>query len=90
MWHCSALSEEVAVTTTPEGVEVHTKQPLVELFAVWLAEEVEPKLDVTTFQVYKGYVRRYVPFFGTLDVLAAGTEDYVRARLRQVKRKTIF
>jgi len=88
--YAEVVSGRKAVTTTPEGVEVHTKQPLVELFAVWLAEEVEPKLDVTTFQVYKGYVRRYVPFFGTLDVLAAGTEDYVRARLRQVKRKTIF
>lgn len=62
-----------------------------ELAAAWLAS-VEATLDPTTVAQYVVYARaHFVPFFGTLDrVTSASAADYVRIRLRRVKRRTLL
>jgi len=64
--------------------------PLDELFARWL-ENIELALDPTTVAVYKGYARaRFIKFFGSLNgVTAASVDNYVRTRLRRVKRTSV-
>ena len=66
-------------------------QPLDEVAADWL-EAVESGLDPATSAQYLMYVRaHFVPFFKTLDrVTAASAADYVRDRLRRVRRRTLL
>lgn len=88
--YTEVVSGRRALSVTPEGVEVLSKRPLDELFAEWLAA-TEPTIDETTFDIYQIYVHtHFIPFFHSLDILAIGTQDYCRARLRLVKRKTLL
>lgn len=57
----------------------------------WL-EAVEPELDPTTVEQYELYSwAHWQPFFRTLDrITASGATDYIRARLKRVKRTTVL
>jgi integrase len=61
-----------------------------ELAAQWLADE-ESRLDELTIKQYVMYVRRWQSFFKTMErITPAGAEDFWRARLKSVKRKTVL
>ncbi len=58
--------------------------------AEWLAD-AESEADPETFDKYRQYVRAWSDFFGSLDRLTGpAIEDFWRARLRVVKRKTVM
>jgi len=87
--YAETVSGRRVLSTSEEGVQVLTRRPLDELLSEWL-EAVEPSIDETTFDTFTLYVgSHFHPFFQTLDRLAAGTQDYTRARLRRVKRTTV-
>ncbi len=58
--------------------------------ALWLASE-EGRLDVETSRTYQIYARaHFVPFFASIDrFTAARGDEYMRARLRLVRVKTV-
>lgn len=68
-----------------------TATPLLELGAQWLAD-AEAALDHTTATQYGMYLAsHFEPFFITLDrITDLSCADYVRTRLREVRRKTLL
>jgi integrase len=65
-------------------------EPLDVLFAHWLVC-LESALDETTVDQYGMYARRFITFFRTLDRISkSSAADYARARLREVRRKTVL
>lgn len=65
-------------------------EPLEATAALWL-DDVGASLDETTIETYTMYVgTHWDPFFGSLDrMISVAINDYIRARLRKVKRKTV-
>ena len=87
--YAEVVSGRRVLSTTDDGIQVLNRIALDAAFAEWLAE-IEGTVDETTWDTYALYVTaHFVPFFRTLDRLAAGAQDYVRARLRQVLSKTV-
>ncbi len=65
-------------------------EPLDVLLAHWLTD-LESSLDETTVDQYAMYARRFIPFFRRLERITKSTAaDYSRARLREVRRKTLL
>jgi integrase len=61
-----------------------------ELAASWIADE-ESRLDKTTTDQYQLYICRWQSFFRTMDRIdTVPGEDYWRARLKEVRRKTVM
>lgn len=66
-------------------------EPLDETASLWL-DDASADHDETTIETYGGYVSaHWQPFFESLDRMVTNSiNDYTRARLRKVKRKTVL
>jgi integrase len=73
------------------GAALTSAAPLAWLLAQWLAS-AETLLDETTHQSYKLYAKtHWMPFFTSLSAITNGkVNEYVRARLRRVRRVTLL
>lgn len=66
------------------------RTPIDGIGSEWIAD-LETSLDPETTKKYDQYVDAWSAFFGTLDrVTAPAIEDFWRARLRVVKRRTVI
>lgn len=94
----SGAAQEVAARIYAEAVsgrrQVGGPSParalVADLGGEWLGD-IEAEADVLTVRAYTYYVAAWSGFFGTLDKITGPViEDFWRARLREVKRKTVI